>query len=261
MILTKAVKSTSKVLLKNKWFWAACVAVIPFFAVTVIYLLNSILANIIGIFSEIVAALLSLTLSSVLFLGSYRVFWHCANGQCDSVSNIFWYFCEKTRYKRALEFVLRLFAVVVSNAVLLFLPSAVVFLISSGRIFEWIGTDIPIIGIALKNLGYVFAFAGAILFILRILNFYLSAFLFVSNDDITPKESILLSLKLSKSVKNIYSSHILGYIGWIVLSFFALPLVFTAPYLFMSYVVEGRYCVSYYNRNIEKLSGDPTYSF
>ena len=48
---------------------------------------------------------------------------------------------------------------------------------------------------------------------------------------------------------------------YIIISLFALPLVFTAPYFFAAYIVHSRYSVAQYNNHIEENDmKDPHYA-
>lgn len=261
MILTKAVKSTALALLKDKWFWGCVVALIPLFSMAAVYLLEAVLSVVIGGFAILIGIILNVFLTAVLLLGALRIFWLCANGIDEPVNNVFFYFSDIKRYKKAAELILRLLVPFLIGGAVLFLPSVIVLLVSSGKVFEWFNMPISVFGIGLKNLGLFLAVVAFIILLFKMLNLYAAAFIFVSNEEVAPKDCLKTALKISKCAKNLYTGHIFGYIGWILLSVFALPLIFTAPYLIMSYVVDCRYCVAYYNRIGEKLSSDPIYSY
>ncbi len=260
MIQTNAVKNTAKATLKGKWLWACAVSLIPLFSFTVVYLIESVLAVIIGNFAVIFGILLNLFLTSVLTLGALRVYWFCANTVEEPVFKVFHYFSNIGSYKRAIAFVLRIFIPVLLNGFLLFLPSILLNWVASGRFFEFFNLSIPLFVGGLKHIASVLAVAAGILLIIKTLNYFIAAFLFVSNDDMPTKKCITLALEVSKKTKSMYTSHIFGFALYILLSVFALPLIFTAPYLMMSYLIDCRFCVAYYNRLGSMKNSAPVYS-
>lgn len=260
MIQTKAVKATAKATLKGKWLWACVVSIIPLFSFAANYLLEAVASVMIGDFAIIIGTLLNIFLSSVLVLGALRVYWHGINGYYSSVVNVFYYFSNINNYKKAISFVLRIVIPLFLNAVLLFLPTIILNWLSSGNFFELFNLPIPLFIGGLKYPAIFFAVIAAILVIYKFLNVFVSAFLFVSNENMNAKECINTAIKISKKTKSMYVSHIFSFWFCILVSLFALPLVFTLPYLIVSYLVDCRFCVSYYNRMGSMQNSAPVYS-
>ncbi len=258
MIQTKAVKSTAIASLKGNWVWAIIAALVPACLCVISVIIQ-------GVFSLITnqafAVFLPLFLFVVfpVFLGSIRVFWKIANSEKQFILDVFYYFSNKQLYKRAVKFAIIVFLPLSIISSLCFLPATLLIAISKGAIFNSFRLAFPVLALFMGYLGQLFFIAAIIFLIVKVLNYYTAVFLFVVNDNTSPESCIKKSFELAKYTKSIYTSHIFGYAFWIVVSIFMLPLVFTAPYLIMSYVVDCRFCVSYYNRLSENTHSAPYY--
>lgn len=260
MILTKAVKSTALALLKDKWYWAGMVSLIPVFSLIAICLVMSLLFTVIGYWAILGCFVFGWFLISFLFLGALRMFWRCGNSIDEPLSDMFYCFSAKKNFKRAFSFAFRMLLPTLLNAAVLFLPAILVLLVANGKIFELLGLPIPLFTVGLKDLGYFLILVGFAILLIRLLKYFLAAFIFVSNEELSAGECIDAAKKVAKFTKNMFVSHIFGFSFWLIISLFVLPLVFTAPYLLMSYMVSCRYCVAHYNRLGENVSAAPIYS-
>ncbi len=258
MIQTKAVKSTAIASLKGNWVWAIIASLTPLCVYLISLIIQSVFSLIIG---EAVAVFVLLLYFLVfpVFLGTVRVFWKIANSEKQYVLDVFYYFSNGKLYKRALKFVIAVFLPFSITATLCFIPSALLYAIANGMLFESLRLTFPVLAMFLGYLGHMLFVAAIIFLIIKVFNYYTSVFLFVVNDETSPIECIKKSRELAKHTKSIYVPHVFGYWYWIIISLFMLPLVFTAPYLLMSYVVDCRFCVAYYNRLSENTRTAPYY--
>ncbi len=248
MVTTKAVKSTALTHLRGNWARACTVAMIPVFASIAVLLMGYLLTLPFGvIIGDILAVVVFILLCAPLWLGALRVFWRTANGCEDSTAETFYYFSNKKEYLRSLSFNLRVAVHWVIVELILFLPAILTYVFTSGTFFQWIGASTPLLLVNLRYLIYVFEIAAVVLTIVRLIGLYLPAFLFVSDEDMKPKDAIKRGIEIGKYTKSRFSSHLFGFSGWILFSLLFIPLLFTVPYLLMAYVVECRYNVAFYN--------------
>lgn len=260
MIQTNAVKSTARATLKGKWLWACAVSLIPLFSFSVVFLIESILNVVFGKLAIVFGVLLNLFLTFPLILGVLRVYWFFINSADESIVKVFHYFSDFVKYKRAMAFVLRVFLPILLTGIVLFLPSIFLGWVASGRFFEFFNLSIPLFIGGLRNIAIVLAIASGVILIVKALNIFIAAFLFVSDDEMPSKKCISLALEVSKKTKSMYVSHIFGFSFYIIISIFALPLIFTAPFLLISYLIDCRFCVAYYNRLGSMKNSAPVYS-
>ncbi len=260
MIQTKAVKSTAIASLKGNWTWAiiaSLIMVCTFIASVIIQNAFSLITD--GGFAILFPLILLVVFP--VFLGSVRVFWKIANSEKQYVFDVFYYFSNKSEYKRAVKFAVVVILPLFITSTIAFLPSAVLIAISKGVFFESLRLSFPVIAMFCGFLGQLLGVAAFIYIMVVLFNYYTAVFLFTVNTEITPVECIKTSRTLAKFTRGIYVPHFFGYIGWILLSAFVLPLVFTLPYLLMSYVIDCRFCVSYYNRLKETANTAPLYEY
>ncbi len=260
MIQTKAVKSTAIASLKNNWVWAIITSLITVCTFAAAIIIQSAFSLISGESFAVIVPLILLVVFPV-FLGSVRVFWKIANSEKQVVSDIFYYFSNKNDYKRAVKFAVVVVLPFFITSALAFLPSAVLMSISKGVFFESLRLSFPVITMFFGFLGQLLGIAAFIYLMAVLFNYYTAVFLFTVNTEMTPLECVKTSRALAKFTKGIYIPHFFGYIGWIIISVFVIPLVFTMPYLLMSYVIDCRFCVSYYNRLKETANTAPLYEY
>lgn len=248
MVTTKAVKSTALTTLRGNWSVACTVSMIPVFATIAVFIMGNLFTLPFGnIIADIISVAVFVFLAAPLWLGAVRVFWRMANGCKDSATETFFYFSCKKEYLRCLSFNLRLTVHCLITALIFFLPAIIVYIFTSGTFFEWFGVSMPVFLVNLRYLVYVFELAAVVLTIVHLIGLYLPAFLMVSNENMTAHECFVRGIEIGKYTKNRFFTHLLGFLGWIIFSVLFIPVIFTVPYLLMSYVVECRYNVAFYN--------------
>ncbi len=261
MVTTKAVKSTALITLKGNWAVFCAQAMVPVFA-TIIVLLSCVLLSLpLGdILASLIFAILFTFVVAPLWLGTVRTYWRSANGVNDGVSGCFYYFSDKQEYKKCLKYSLRILLHWTKVVFILLLPALILYVFTSSEIYEYFGISIPLFLINLRYLDGVFYLAALIVSIAHLITIYLQAFLFVSCENMTPKECFEKGIELGKYTKSRFFTHLLGFSGWILLSVTLIPLIFTLPYLLMSYVVECRYNVAFYNLSGQAQQDMPIYN-
>ena len=256
---SKAVKTTALSLLRGNWVTAAAVALIPVFFVMInvvaasltITVLSSIAAEI--ILTVMLVAVLLLA-GIPLLLGVIKYYWNLSYCDNNDIRVVFCYFSSLKMYWRAvktLAFVLvRIFLI----GIICLLPSAFIDFVANGGLNDLLQNGIPlwftnlwIIAIFLRGIGI----AAIIFFTFK---YYLVPFILVVNDNIITDEIIVISKIASKKSSVGFAGLLFGLLGWILLSFFAVPLIFTLPYMIMCYIVHSRFAIFFYNNAVNNMN-------
>lgn len=262
MASTLAVKTNAKLALKGNYIKAIFASCVLAFSQLILWLICSMISVIGNVAAVItVSVLVNVFLISPLFLGLLRFFKRLAFGCNDEVVSIFYYFSDFRAYKRAMEFVLRLFVRVLQNAVVSFLPAIIVRIATMPFIYDLFDIKVPQFAANLWAAKNIFIFLGGVCFVLITLKLYLAPFLFVAQENKCATEAILMSGIIARRSLTSFVFLCFGMSFYIIISLFALPLVFTAPYFFAAYIVHSRYSVAQYNNHIEENDmKDPHYA-
>ena len=262
MASTLAVKTNAKLALKGNYIKAIFASCVLVFAQLILWLICSMISVIGNVAAVItVSVLVNVFLISPLFLGLLRFFKRLAFGCNDEVVSIFYYFSDFRAYKRAMDFVLRLFVRVLQNAVVSFLPAIIVRIATMPFIYDLFDIKVPQFAANLWAAKNIFIFLGGVCFVLITLKLYLAPFLFVAQENKCAAEAILMSGIIARRSLTSFVFLCFGMSFYIIISLFALPLVFTAPYFFAAYIVHSRYSVAQYNNHIEENDmKDPHYA-
>ena len=259
---SRVIKITAKTALKNNLVSAVVVSTAAVLCYFVLQLIASVLNTVIGYTATTVIffALVFFLLLPV-GMGFLRFFWRMLFSAKDNPISVFYYFSDKKLYLKTLK----LFGSILLHAVcvgfVLYLPAIAVWLISQSFLYEILGMPIPIWS---ANLNYVLSFftttASAILIFIMI-KFYLAPMLFVADDNIDFAEAIHMSKTISKKTSLDFIFLAFSFIGWILLCFLYIPIVFILPYIVTSYLVHSRFAVAEYNKHIsENVKADfPTF--
>ncbi len=259
MISSKAVKATAKMLLKENWTGAIAVAAAPVLATSVVYIASYLLNLPLGNFSVIINIVAYFFLLSPLWLGVFRCYWRMANDVKDAYSETFYFFSSFHLYKRALAYTFKITFRLAVVFLLFFLPAIIVKLLTTEYFYEFFGMTTPLWVLGFSPAFYVLEFAGLSASVAYLFGIFLPTFLFVANEDMSASDCIKRGIEIGKTCKNSIATITLSYSWWILLSLFMVPLLFTLPYLLMSYIVACRFGVTQYNLNIDKMNEIPTH--
>lgn len=247
-----AVKKTALAALRGCWPKACAVAVMAMAFPLVVMNLVSVLELVFKtkaavLIIRILALVFCTIFGSPLFLGALRVFWSIAAGGNLCVADIFYYYSSKKSFFRAFNFIVFLFGKIAIEGMLLLIPSFLVdFISKNSRGLFWGGAT----PLWLENI-WIFALVLRIIAVAIILyiamRYYLSFFIFISNDSIDSLDAIQKSLMPAKHSLGYFTGLFCSLLGWLALSVFVIPMVFTLPYLIMCYIVHSRYSVVFYN--------------
>ncbi len=257
MLHTKAVKTTALAILKNNWPGAIIAAVIPLAFFLSIANILSLLAA--AFSTEVVYVTFGVVMFFVgipLILGVLRYFWGLCTESSITLAEVFFYFSSLAKYKKAVAFLGLLFGKLFLQAVALLLPSIIIDLMSRFPSVIFADSATPIwfsnlwiFSLVLRVIAYcIIAFIA--------LRYYPAFFMFVSQDDLNIKGILEKSYIISRFFAGDFLSLTTSLLGWVVLSVFFVPLIFTLPYMFMCYMVHSRYCAVNYNLKLKGVKGE-----
>lgn len=257
------VKQTAKNALSQCFLTAIAVSCVCLF----ICFIGSLTASLVSVFADMAGYIIAFTLIALfalspLMLGVLYYFRRLIWESNDSVLIIFKYFSSVSEYKRALHFTLLIFVRLIITAAITFSPCIVVWLLSNDALYEALDFSIPIWASNLWTLNSVIAIIACFVLGFVMLKFYLAPFIFVANDDIDPAEAVNMSSIISKRTGGDFFGLVLSFAGWIILSLFVAPMIFTLPYFMTSYCVHCRFAITAYNRDVDRFNSyaAPSYS-
>ena len=249
------IKKTAKTALSGHWLQSIVVSVMFVFSFFIGELAASLVSIVSGnagyiIFSALFAVFILSPLSLGVLCWFRRILW----GQNDGLLLIFKYFSNKNEYMRAVHLTLILTVKIAVSAIIMFFPCIIVWVLSSEWFYLLLDLPFPVWTSSLWTLNSFLAIIGALGLVFVAVRYYLSAFLFVSDSNIHPAEAVNMSTIISKRSGGDFIGLVLSFAGWLLLSLFIAPLIFTLPYFIESYVVHCRYAITAYNRDIDRFN-------
>lgn len=253
------VKNTARTVLFQSPIKSIAVCCVMIFSVFIAELISSLASAFAGIVGYAVSmCLISFFGLIPLGLGVVYYFMRLAVSQNDSVLIIFKYFSGVAEYKRVLTLLRILAFRFLSVGIVLFLPCIIVAVLSMEKFYSLFDTTLPIWASNLWALNSLLAFLASLVLLFVMLKYYLAAYIFVVNDDVKPLEAINKSTVISKRTGADFVGLLFTFFGWILISVFVLPLVFTVPYFIAAYCVHCRYAITAYNSDVDRFNADIT---
>lgn len=256
------VKATAKEVLHQGFLKSIAVGCMLIFAIFAVVLTGSIVSIFAGNIGYIITiSVMSIFVICPLFLGVLYYFRRLLFNQNDDALIIFKYFSNKVEYKRALHLVFSIAVRFVFAATVLYLPCIIVWLLSNEQIYALFNLSLPVWTSNLWTLNFFLGVISAFALVFVMLKYYLSPFIFVSNDRIDPAEAVNMSIIISKRTGADFFGLVISFIGWILVSFLVAPLIFTLPYFMASYGVHCRFAIAAYNLDVDRFNASVTPSF
>ncbi len=257
------IKQTAKNSLKSAFLPSVIVCCVLVFS----YYIVQLLCSLVSVFSAGNIVLLTLAASFVfllspLFFGVLDFFNRLLCGQQDSVIIVFKYFSNFKSYKRSLHFTFLISIKSLLYSIVLFFPCFVISLLSNERLYEHLGVPMPVWTSILGELNGFVMFLATLALCFFMLKYYLSAFIFISNNNLDAGEAINMSTIISRRTGGDFFGLVLSFAPWIILSLFVSPIIFILPYFLTSYCVHCRHAINAYNTDVDRFCAKtvPTFS-
>ena len=249
------IKSTAREVLSKNHF-IGIMASLPFvFSLAVLFLVVEVLFT---VTNTVITAVFNMAMVCFLILplllGTFRFFSRWLDGVCDYPTAVFFYFSSFAVYLKSINFILRLILRLLVSYFLLSLPAIIVGGLALSDVYEFFGFAIPLWTPLLSTISNLLFVLSFIVFIFVNIKYYLSPYLFIIDDETTPANAMKMSMIISRRTQIDFIYLFFGMIVYVVLSLLFLPLIFTMPFLIMTYLVHSKYAVIEYNNTIEALT-------
>lgn len=249
------IKRTAKYALKGKWLNAVIVISIFLFSIFVCFNTASILSYVAGeLVANILMIILSVFMLLPLFLGVLRFFWRNLFDSDDNSVSVFYYFSNKKLYKRSMSLILVFVFKTLLFGLLFNIPTFIAQAMTHSFLYELIGLSIPVWSANLTNVIVFLKVLSSVILFFVMLKYYIAPVLFVADDNMDSAEAMHMSSIISKKTSIDFIYFGLSFIGWIILSFLVIPMIFTLPYMITSYLVHVRFAVAEYNVHISSFN-------
>ncbi len=252
---SKIVKITAKTALKGnmlKAIFTICIFLFCYFICNYSAGIFSYTGNF--AFSYVLFTLMLIFLLAPLFLGLLRFIWRMLFSANDNPITVFYYFSDKSRYIKALSFVFHFIFKAIPIGLLLFFPIFIIWFVTQGFFYEIIDVAIPLWTANLNSILKILIVFAVVSLLFYMLRFYIAPILFVADEEMDVFETLHRSTVISRKSSLDFIYLISSLIGWILISFFVIPLIFTLPYILTAYAVHVRFAVAEYNKHIGNLN-------
>ena len=258
---TFAVKETAKTILKGNYYRCILATLIPVFSSLILALTSSVIGIVFGdILAYVLLAVMNIFVVLPMFLGLFRFFRRLMWNEKDNIISVFHYLGNKEVYKKAIKHCLVFILRLLSIGILVYLPSILIALLSSGQIYELLNVDMPEIFRSLAEAQTIITTISTAIFIFFALKYYLTPFLLVADEDMDIGEALYMSKVISRKSTLDFAGLFFGMSFWILVSVFLVPLPFTLPYIILAYMVHCRFAVARYNKVADLENNPPFYS-
>ncbi len=252
---SSTIKNTAKKIFKDNLLASITVCLIFSLSNLVLFFMTNILSGIINVyFGVLLNFVFDIFMMFPLLLGVVRYFCLVNNNCVGNPVSVFYYFSDKKTYIKCLGFIIKLTVRLLSSAVILAIPYLLLTAFSSPEIYDKIGTATPIWTPILSVIGDFALAIGFIVFVLVNLKYYLSPYIFVCNSETDCLKTLNISCVISRRTKVDFLYLVCSMIGYILLSFLFVPVIFTFPILVGVYTVHSRCAVEQYNETLENMN-------
>jgi hypothetical protein len=123
--------------------------------------------------------------------------------------------------------------------------------LSNAWIYQFLGTEIPIWVAGLALVEAFLQVAGTFVALIVVAKYYLVPVIAVMDENLLVLEAVHMSVMVSRRSLGAAAGLFCSLIGWVLLSTFVIPLIYTAPLFLGCYVVHGRYALVNYNLSLD----------
>ncbi len=250
---SSALKANAKKRLSGKWPICIAATMILLFFTFFLLMMFSLMGQFFTGGIPLIILCLSVIFIGVLLgfpltLGVLRLFRYIYEGTDTSLYTVFYYFASPSRLIKTFRLFMLLISKIALVALLLFLPAIITDLLASGKLPFFADSGMPI---WFSNLWVFSAFLrgiAAVVFFMAVIRHYPAIYIFIINDDLDCFEIMHLSTKVSKRSTGAFIGLVFSFIGYLVISVFIVPLIFTLPIFIMSYLSHSEAAVDLYNK-------------
>ena len=145
--------------------------------------------------------------------------------------------------------------------IILFIPSFIVDLFSSSFIYDVLKMPTPLWTSNLYYLSLFLKTVATVILIFIMARYYMAPFLIAADEDMEVDEAIHMSDTISKRTMLDFIYLFFSFFGWILVSVLVFPLIFTMPYILISFGVHVRFAIAEYNKRIDLKTRESSNTF
>ncbi len=186
------------------------------------------------------SAVFTLVVMLPLLLGVMRWFWFVTSGSDPNVGDVFFYFSSGKLFRKALGLSVSIFLRLVLGACLCFLPYALISVLTNNEFYNLIGIPMPPQMTSLYSLAPILELLGFFLLLLWISGYAMFYTALFSEPELSARNTMKLTVKLSKKQRMRFVGFVFSFFGWIALSLLFLPLLYFLSFFMASLSVYGR---------------------
>lgn len=241
---SKIIKETAKKQLKCNWSVAIIVALVLVLTFSLAICLPSLIMLVLenfatskGVVSNVittacycVAAGLALIMVFPIMQGVVRWYWFLGLDKEQPVSEVFYYFSAYKLWLKAFTLGCRMAGNTLFAAVIVSLPLGFAFGFLKGTTAESL---IPVLEAAVILMVALFMFV----------RYSVAPVAIILNENVTSEQAMAVSKQVISGNTGKCFIMVLSFVGWILLSFLGIPLVYTLPFMFTSYVIFVRFVI------------------
>lgn len=247
------IKKSALSKLKDNWITAIFACLTLIFSVLICYILSELTSLFLPHYLTLLFLCLSiLFICCPLFLGVLKFFWNLCEGTCQLPSSVFQYFTSCNLYFKSVKLFIFMFLKALPIILAFHLPAIAVWVISNSFTFEFFDIATPLWASNLEYILNSLNIAGGIATIFYLIRYHLAPVLLIADNSMEHFEALNMSAVISKKTNIDFIYLCLCFFGWGILSLFIIPLLFTAPYFLMCYILHVKYSVEEYNKYVER---------
>lgn len=199
------------------------------------------------------SALVYFVVMSVIAIGYAKLHFAFAEGRDESISTLFDMFSSAKKFFGSLFFSMEYCLRLIITAAFAFLPGGAIFYAAYNYIPEGNRT-IELLKIAACCIAISIVILCLSLWLIFIQRWHLAKYYFISGKGVF--KSFSLSAKASKGLCTSLLKFKLSFIGWAILSFLILPMIWSVPYYMVSEAIYSKYLMERYEHSLAQVPGD-----
>ncbi len=246
---SKVIKNTARKQLKNNWTQAIIAVSVLLLAVILaavwgsmalallsgIKMVNGLFSSAAWFLATAFGTTISLSIIIPLMQGVVRWFWFLGLEKELPLSEAFYYFSEWSLFSKSLILGLRFLGRVILTFFICSLPAAAVFSAAESEDAN---------ALLLRVLAILLLLLGSLITVRAALSYCLAPIALVINEELQPHDAIEISKSIVSANKGACFFVALSFLGYGLISILGITLIYTLPFVFVSYSVFVRFLIT-----------------
>ncbi len=210
---------------------------------------------------KLIKLIFSFFVFAPLLMGFLRYSWYMISDVNENPIAIFYYFSSKKLYFKVLKLLFSLVWRTLFCYLIFYIPVLAFDTITGTWVYSFLDIPIPLWTFNLSTIRIFLEILATTATFFSIAKFYLAPMLFVVDEKMDVAETVHLSTVLSKRTTIDFLLLCFSFVGWILLSYFSFPIIFTLPYCVVSYLIHSTSVVDAFNQLLSQTNYDDIPTF